>query len=420
MGTITGGPRLLGAAAVGMLLAAGAAVVATHVVLGASGSDLGVMAFTLFATGMSGIFAAALAPRWFAQIGLRGQFVLLATLCLALLIVNIVVAAGLMFISGHDLRLLFVLGAYAAAATAIPVHIMSRGASSRIEAVEAAAARIAGGELNTRVLVRGSDEIGRLAAEFNRMADALESANDRRDQVEGARRELFASVSHDLRTPLSSIQVMVEALSDGVVRDAATRDRYLKTMSLELDRLASLIDDLFELAKIESGELQLRLETLSIEDVVSDALETFRPQVERAAVHLAFEHGDSPLAIQADPARLNRVIYNLLQNALRHTPGDGSITLRTSSVAGQVQVAVCDTGEGIAAQDIPFVFDRFYRGDKSRARALASSGLGLSIARAIVEAHGGRIWVDPDAQIGATVVFSLPTASAVLTGSRGA
>ncbi len=397
----------------GALVAVASAItlVVTHELIGAQAADLTVMAVTLLLTGSLGVVSAALAPRWFGRLGLRGQLVLLASLALGALVANMAVAAALMFISSHDLRLFFVLVGFALVATAGPVQIFSRRASERLQRVEAAAARIAAGELGARVEMAGTDEVARLASEFNRMADALQVSNARRDQLEAARRELFASVSHDLRTPLSSIQVMVEALIDGVVSDEETSRRYFATMSAEIDHLSLLIDDLFELAKLDSGELQLRVEALHLEEILDEAVALFQPQLDKASISLRFEHPEITPLVSGDRTRLLRVVQNLLSNALRHTPGDGTIELQALARDGAVQVAIRDSGEGIAAEDAPHVFDRFFRGERSRPREHGGSGLGLTIARAIVEAHGGRIWVEQGTTPGASIVFTVPAAT---------
>ena len=364
----------------------------------------------LLGTGAAGVGVAALVQRWAPRVALRGQLMIFGMTGLVLLIANVAVAAALMFLSSHDLSLLFVLCGYALATTIGPAQIMGRGLSRRIEQIEAAARRVAGGELAARVPVAGDDEVAALAREFNRMADALESSNARRDRIEQSRRDLFAAISHDLRTPLATIRVMVEAMSDGIVDDEATRQRYLHTASNEIQRLSGLIDDLFELTTIESGELHLRLETLRMEDVVAEAIDAFRPQVDRAGIHIAFEPSAETSTVYADPNRIGRVLYNLLQNAIRHTPHDGTIVLRTRTAGDAVEVIVADSGEGIASEDLPHVFERFYRGEKSRNRERGGSGLGLSIARGIVEAHGGAIRVESVAGQGTRFAFTVPVA----------
>ncbi len=410
MGTLRApGARVAALASIGV--AAAVSLVATALLLDPPPRDLAVMAATLAGTGAAGAAVAMLAPRWAGRLRLRWQLTLFYAVGLAGLVLNIAVAAGLMFLSPHDLRLVFVLCGYALVATAGPAQLMSWSVSRRFEALTEAAGRIASGDLTARVVMRGADEVAHLGGAFNAMAAALEASRQQREELEQARRDLFAAISHDLRTPLATIRVMVEAIEDGVVSDATTSERYLKTINGEIQRLSLLIDDLFELTTIDSGELRLRLELLRVEEVIAETMDALRPQVELAGIRLAFEPGAGTAPVQADPQRLSRVLYNLVQNAIRHTPSDGAIVLRTAAAPGGVEVAVSDNGEGIAREDVPFVFDRFYRGEKSRSREHGGSGLGLSIARGIVEAHGGRIWVEAGEGRGATFAFTLPAAS---------
>jgi signal transduction histidine kinase len=331
-------------------------------------------------------------------------------LAICVFIANTGVAASMMFLSGHDLRLLLVLCGYAFAATAIPAFAFGRNVGQRLHLVEQAASRIAAGDLTARVGLRGSDDIARLAVAFDSMAGELQEANTRRDAMEQARRELFAAISHDLRTPLSSIRVMVEALADGVVDDRETTGRYLQTMSSDVERLSLLIEDLFELARIESGALELRREPIALEEVLASAVDSALPGATLASVHVELSPSPSLLMLEADPQRLNRVLTNLLQNAIRHTPADGAVTVSAAESEDGIVVAVSDTGEGIPEGDLPHVFDRFYRAERSRNRMSGGSGLGLSISRGIVEAHGGRIWIDTTSEVGTVVKFALPKA----------
>ncbi|MFN0096056.1 MAG: sensor histidine kinase [Dehalococcoidia bacterium] len=362
----------------------------------------------LFATGLLGLLVAEIAQRFSERLRLRWQLTVAGLTGITVLVANIAVSVALMFLSAHDLSHLLILSAYALPTTVGPAIILSRGLARRIEAIEAAAGAIARGELTVRVPTGGRDEIAALAQQFNRMAAALEDANERRDRLERSRRDLFAAISHDLRTPLASIRVMVEAMSDGVVSDDATRERYYVAVSAEIQRLSLLIDDLFELTTIDSGELRLRLESLHIEEVVAEALDVFRPQVERAGIRLAYEAAAATQPVLADPHRLSRVLFNLLQNAVRHTPHDGTIAVRTEPTGDGVRVVVSDTGDGIAPDDVPYVFDRFFRGDKARGREAAGAGLGLSIARGIVEAHGGTISVESTPRKGTRFTVTLP------------
>ncbi len=394
-------------AALAIVAAAAAASFAAVRFANTRADDLGTFGGMLVATGWFGLALAWVVRRWSRGMGSSGRILLFLALAIGLFAANIAVAAAFMFISSHDLKLLLVLSGYAMAATAVPALIIGRDLGRRLSAVEIGAAQIASGDLSTRVRVSGADDIARLASAFNSMAAELQAADERRDAMEHSRRELFASISHDLRTPLSSIRVMVEAISDGVVADEETVRRYLSNLSGDVGRLSTLIDDLFELATIDSGALQLRLELVAMEEVVAAAVDAARVSAEQASVAVLVEPGP-PTTLMLDPNRLTRVLANLLQNAIRHTPPDGSVVVSTRTSGGEVLVTVADTGEGIPPEDAPRVFDRFYRVEKSRSRAGGGSGLGLSICRGIVEAHGGRIWIDPTNDQGTAVTFALP------------
>ncbi|MCC7353461.1 MAG: hypothetical protein IT330_06855, partial [Anaerolineae bacterium] len=253
------------------------------------------------------------------------------------------------------------------------------------------------------------DELAALANAFNDMGAQLQAAATRQKEVETARRDLIAAVSHDLRTPLASIRAMAEALADGVVPDEATRQRYTVAIQREAQGLNLLIDDLFELARLDAGALKLQMERASLADLVSDTLESLSAQAAQKGVRLRGEVAPALMPVTMDAVKVQRVLVNLVQNAIRHTPADGSIAVTARPVSeGWVQIEIRDTGEGISPQDLSHVFDRFYRGDKSRSRETGGAGLGLAIAKGIVEAHGGRIWVESPSGQGAAFTFTLP------------
>ena len=231
-------------------------------------------------------------------------------------------------------------------------------------------------------------------------------------ELEQARKDLIASVSHDLRTPLASMRAMVEAISDGVVSDELTIRNYCSNIRSEVEHLSTLIDDLFELSRLDSGTLDLHLQPSSVEEMLSSVLESMKAQAEAQVLKLSHSL-DGPLEpVMADPHKIQRVLYNLVQNAIRHTPADGTISVEAQDLGEQVQINVVDSGQGIVQDDVDKVFDRFYRGEKSRSREFGGAGLGLAIAKGIVEAHGGRIWVDSQPGAGSRFSFSLPKASA--------
>lgn len=310
--------------------------------------------------------------------------------------VNVWYASYRMFLNQeHDLPLLTILLLFSAVISLFFALFLSQSIVSRLRDLLSVAGRVGDGDLSTRVEVTSRDEIGELGAAFNSMVAELHRAKAQRDRLEASRRNLIASVSHDLRTPLASMRAMVEALNDGVVSDAETVSRYLHTIQNETHHLTTLIDDLFELSQIDAGALKLHFEPTSLADLVSDALQSMTPQAEKKNVRLQGQvEGVTPL-VSLDAPRIQRVLYNLIQNAIRHTPADGTITLVVRGKPSKVELVVADTGEGINENDLPHVFDRFYRGEPARTRDVSASGpgtgLGLAIAKGIVEAHGGTI-----------------------------
>lgn len=398
-----------------VLVIVAAAVVAgviCSLTLGGPPRDSVVLATILLLTGLGGYVVARAGSGWAQRLPVGARLALFSVVALALVAVNIVVASWLMFLSSHDLGLLFILVGYALVVTAAPAVAFGSSFGARLAALEDAATRLGNGDLAVRSPYSSDrDELGRVTDAFNAMADRLAIAEAARVELEEARRDLFIAVSHDLRTPLASIRAMVEALNDRVVTDDETRDRYLVTIAAQVQRLSLLIDDVFELARLDSGELRLHLEHLQVEDVVAETVDALRAQASQAGVRLAYEPVGPTPPVDADAARLTRVLYNLVQNAIRHTPSDGTVTLRTAPAPTGVEVVVSDSGEGIDPEDLPHVFERFYRGERSRNRAYGGSGLGLSIALGIVEAHGGSIAIESEPALGATVRVTLPASS---------
>jgi signal transduction histidine kinase len=226
------------------------------------------------------------------------------------------------------------------------------------------------------------------------------------DDAERMRRELIAAVSHDLRTPITSLRLLTDAIADDVVDDA-TRRSYLAQMGTHVNALSALIDDLFELSRLEAGEIAWSLEQVRLDELVGETVDAMRVQADARGVQVRTELPPDLVPAQGDPEKLQRVLFNLIQNAIRHTPADGSVVVRAAGVGDAVEIEVADTGAGIAADERDRVFEPFFRGGAEAARPSNGAGLGLAISRAIVEAHGGRIWLG-DAPAGTSVRFSLP------------
>lgn len=265
--------------------------------------------------------------------------------------------------------------------------------------VTAAAEAVAAGELSQRVEEEGSQETRRLARSFNRMAFHLA-------QAESLRRQMIADVAHELRTPLFVMQGNLEAMLDGVFE--FNREN-LATVHQETLLLGRLVSDLQDLARAEAGELRLEWSPTDLNLVVRQVVEQLRIEAEDKGVELGTDLASSLPQVEADAQRIEQVLFNLLTNAIRHTPSTARVTIKTMSIAEGVEVAVADEGQGIAAEDLPYIFERFYRADRSRTRVTGGSGLGLTIARQIVEAHGGRIWAECEGPAqGSTFHFTLP------------
>lgn len=403
----------------GPLLALVAAIVGVSLfswsVLGMPGSDLRDLIVFLAASGagslLVGIALMTAAPR-LGFGGVRPRLMLAHFVVLAIAFANIVVTSVLMFISPHDLGLLGILLAFSAIVAVAFAGWTAEDVRRSVSGIAAAARDVAGGGQGIRVQPSGPDELAGLGRDFNLMAERLEESDRRRREMEEARRHLFAAISHDLRTPLASIRAMVEAINDGVVTDKETTQRYIHTVLGEVQRLNGLIDDLFELSRLDAGVLTLNIEPGSVHDLVSDTLEALQVQAAEKGLRLRGQVDENLPPVLMDHARVQRVLFNLVQNAIRHTPPDGAILLEAAEEDGAVRVDVVDSGEGIAPDDLPHIFERFYRGEKSRVRGQGGAGLGLAIARGLVEAHGGRVWAQSVPGEGARFSFVLPTATA--------
>jgi signal transduction histidine kinase len=299
-----------------------------------------------------------------------------------------------MFTSQHDLLLSTVLLVYAGAIAIALGYILSTAFLERIRTLDRAAKAIAEGNLDVRVPSQGKDELATLAQTFNQMAAHLKEATKRKEQIEDLRRDLIAWVSHDLQTPLTSISAIIEALADGIVEDTDTQIRYLNTARKDIASLSDLIDDLFQMAQIDAGGLKLNVEKVSLADLISDTIESFSELASRQGITLTGDADPEIGMVSLDAQRIGRVLNNLINNALRHTPSGGTVRAEAHRVAQEIIVQVTDTGVGILPEDLPNVFDRFYRGEKSRSRSTGGSGLGLAISKGIVEAHNGRITVE--------------------------
>ena len=373
------------------------ALVVTGVVLAAYGGHAARLTLEIVAP--VGV-ATVLASEWIAGLsrgGLRRRFAALAALAALALAVAVALFVELMFVSRHDALMTVLLAAYAATLVLWAARRMGRGALADLDAVRATLTAVGEGRRDVRTGLDGNDELARLGRDVDAMIARL-------DREERARRTLFAAVSHDLRTPITALGLLATAIDDDVV-DASKRREYAARMSTHVRALGALIDDLFELTRLQSGDLSWTMEHVRVDELLHEAVEAMRPAADAGSVAMLTDLPAELAAPRGNPEQLQRVLFNLIQNAIRHTPPDGSVTVRAEGVDGAVEVEVADTGGGIDPEAYERVFEPFYRADAARREP--GAGLGLAIARAIVEAHGGAIWLE-DAAIGTRVRFRLP------------
>jgi len=375
--------------------------------------ELGLMALYLGGTALVSALAGYIAYRlgWI-NFSPTLRWTLLGGYALASILTffNVWFSAQMMFASQHDLLLAIVLLVFAGGMAMVLGYFLSSTITERIHILKGAAENLAGGDLNTRVPVNGRDEVAGLAATFNQMAQQLQAADKKQRELENLRRDLIAWVSHDLQTPLASMRAILEALSDGVVEEPETVKRYLNTAQRDVRYLSSLIDDLFQMAQLDAGGFPLHRAEASLGDLVSDTLESFTELAKQQAITLEGNVDSDVDPVLMDTQAIGRVLNNLISNALRHTANNGRVSVWVRRTTQGVEVTISDTGAGIRADDLPHIFERFYRGDASRSRnrSTGGAGLGLAIARGIVQAHGGDIKVDSEIGKGTQFTFYIP------------
>jgi len=328
----------------------------------------------------------------------RLQLAGLALLAVGLPLAAVILGGLVMFHMHDDVKILAV--AAASASTALAAALLVGGEiARRIHGLEAAADELSSGELKARAPTDAPRELAHLGEAFNTMASNIESLFD-------ARRQLVAWASHDLRTPVASIRAMLEAVEDGL----ASIEEYLPALRQQTLTLTVLIDDLFELARIDAGALRLELRETRLAALVSTCVGGLEAEARAQQIHIESQLEDALPEVRCAPEHVQRVLFNLLTNALRHTPSDGAIFVRARRHDRELEVSVEDTGVGLSTEAQQRMFERFWRGDASRTRASGGAGLGLAIAQGFVEAQGGRIWAENRPEGGARFAFTLPIA----------
>ena len=334
--------------------------------------------------------------------GIRRQLGALALLAVAQLAIAVGLFAALMFVSSHDAFFMILAAGYAALVGVAAARLVSRRALADLDVVRAAVTQVGEGSRQLQIPVEGQDELALLASDVEAMA-AKVAAEER------ARRELVASISHDLRTPITTLQLISEGLEDGIFEPERIRDQ-LQLMATHVRALGALINDLFELSRLEAGDVQWSMQQVRLDELVQETVEAMRPQADAGRVAVRAVLNEHLGAARGNPEQLQRVLFNLIQNAIRHTPADGSVVVRARPAPGlRLEVEVADSGAGIDPELGSRIFEPFVQGPSRVAGENGSAGLGLAIARAIVTAHGGQIWLAGDGP-GTRIRFSLPAA----------
>ncbi len=399
---------------IGVLAAFTLTVILIILVMNPPMDDLALLALYLGVTSVGSLVIGFVSHRlgWWRRLrSLTLTLTLGYVLAAALTLLNVWLTARLMFINDHDLALASLLLVFAGGISVVFGFFLSSSITQILRDLARSAERLSEGDFSTRVAVEGQNEVARLGVAFNEMVTRLEQAVEAERALDAARRNLVAWASHDLRTPLASLRAMIDALADGVVDDPETTARYLAQSQAEIGRMSALIDDLFELAQLDTGHLELFCNANSLSDLISDTLEGFMARAEARGVKLSGAVSKQVDPVWMAPEKISRVLRNLIENALRYTPSGGEVRLQADTQESTVVVTVQDNGEGIPQEDLPHVFDKFFRGEKSRSREGAGhggAGLGLAIAKGLVEAHGGRIWVESAIGEGTVMTFALP------------
>ncbi len=346
---------------------------------------------------------------WFRS--LRWAIWMVIALLVLMIFLNVWVIARFTFIQSHYLTLTSVLLIFAGLSALTIGFFASKTMTDRLSKLHEATQALARRDFTTRLGISGNDEIAQLADTFNDMARNLQEVEEQKRQLEETRRDLTAWVSHDLRTPLTSMRVMIEAILDGVVKDEETVHRYLDNSRAEIEHLSALIDDLFELAQLDVGHLRLNLQRASISDLISDTLGSMGAKASQGRIALKGEVAADVDLIQMAPDKIQRVLTNLVDNAIKYTRSGEAVTLRAWRSGDEIRIDIHNSGSYIPEDVLPRLFESFYRGEGSRMRGDdgdRGTGLGLAIARGFIEAHGGRIWATSVEGEGATFSFSLP------------
>lgn len=379
--------------------------IAVGALMGMGGAELAHLALLLLPAAAVTVVAAVLAGPLLRRASFRARLVAVAMVAAVASLANLGALAALMFVDAHDAALMGTLLAYSLGAGVAAALVTSRSQASAVDRLARAAGRLAEGDLGARIgPMRAGPELDALARTFDDMAERVQRSIAAERAADRIRRDLITAVSHDLRTPLAGLQAVAEAVEDGVVDDRPTLRRYMADLRAQVTTLSQLVDDLFELVQLEEGALLRESGRARLKDVIGSAIDACRAQA--ATKGLVVERRLDGAGEAMCSPRVSRVLQNLLQNAIRHTPADGTVLIEAHRRPGAVEVVVADSGEGIPPEALGRVFEPFWRGDPSRTGP--GSGLGLALAKRIVETLGGAIRVESVPASGSRFAVVLP------------
>lgn len=363
---------------------------------------------TLYGLFGAAVAVAGLACWWLTRMhrrlpSLRWTMLAVATAAVVIAGAVVAVSAAAMFLAPPGVRVVVAALALGTGLGLLVAIGVTGPLTADLRQLAVTARRVADGDLGARTQIVRRDEVGALADSLDRMVDQLAQLQEERERDEAARHLLIASIGHDLRTPLASLRAAIEAIQDGVAPDP---DRYLRSMAGDVELLGGMVDDLFVLARLRAGDLQMDRMSLDLVEVADGAVEAITPLAARRGVQVACE-GEGEAAVLGDARALDRVLRNLLDNAVRHAPAGTTVQVTVQADGASGTIRVRDQGPGFPPGFVEHAFDLFARADAARVRGGGGAGLGLAIAKEVVEAHGGHIWID---QAPTTVAFRLPAA----------
>ncbi len=340
---------------------------------------------------------------------LARQLGIVIAVVIAPLLATLVILGLMMFVSGKDAALVGVIVVLSGLLGIAAAARLSRALTRDVGTLRDGLLAVGQGQRRATLGADSATELHDLAASANAMIERLAAEEAARDQSESARRNLVAAASHDLRTPITSLRLLAAAIDDDLVDDSGRRD-YVRRMLTHIEALSALIDDLFELSRLEAGDINWTLEQVAVDQLVSETVDAMRVHAEARGIAVTADLAACLAPVRGNPEKLQRVLFNLIQNAIRHSPADGTVVVRAETLSGRIEVEVEDHGDGIPQADRELVFEAFYRGGTNAPRTTSGAGLGLAVARAIVDAHGGEIWL-PSTPVGTRVRFSVPIAA---------